>query len=49
MKIILNEIRELDESVCIVKRSRNIEEHTALLAGLSVCSAYCAVAKPAEL
>lgn len=46
---ILNEIRELDENVRLVKLSRNFGEHAALLAGLSVCSGDCAVTKQADL
>ena len=40
---IMNEIRELDANVRLVKLSRNFGEHAALLAGLSVCTGDCAV------
>ena len=46
---IMNEIRELDENVKLVKLSRNFGEHAALLAGLSVCTGDCAVTKQADL
>lgn len=46
---IMNEIRELDENVRLVKLSRNFGEHAALLAGLSVCTGDCAVTKQADL
>lgn len=46
---IMNEIRELNENVRLVKLSRNFGEHAALLAGLSVCSGDCAVTKQADL
>ena len=46
---IMNEIRELNENVRLVKLSRNFGEHAALLAGLSVCTGDCAVTKQADL
>lgn len=46
---IMNQIRELDENVRLVKLSRNFGEHAALLAGLSVCTGDCAVTKQADL
>lgn len=46
---IMNEIRDLNENVRLVKLSRNFGEHAALLAGLSVCSGDCAVTKQADL
>lgn len=46
---IMNEIRDMDENVKLVKLSRNFGEHAALLAGLSVCTGDCAVTKQADL
>lgn len=46
---IMNEIRDLNENVRLVKLSRNFGEHAALLAGLSVCTGDCAVTKQADL
>lgn len=46
---IMNEIRDMDENVRLVKLSRNFGEHAALLAGLSVCTGDCAVTKQADL
>ncbi len=46
---IMNQIREMDEHVRLVKLSRNFGEHAALLAGLSVCTGDCAVTKQADL
>lgn len=46
---IMNEIREMDTNVRLVKLSRNFGEHAALLAGLSVCTGDCAVTKQADL
>lgn len=46
---IMNEIKDLDPRVRLVKLSRNFGEHAALLAGLSVCSGDCAVTKQADL
>lgn len=46
---IMNSIRELDGNVQCVKLSRNFGEHSAILAGLSVCTGECAVTKQADL
>lgn len=46
---IMNEIRDMDRNVRLVKLSRNFGEHAALLAGLSVCTGDCAVTKQADL
>lgn len=46
---IMNEIRDMDENVRLVKLSRNFGEHAALLAGFSVCTGDCAVTKQADL
>lgn len=46
---IMEQIRDLDENVRLVKLSRNFGEHAALLAGLSVCTGDCAVTKQADL
>ncbi|MBO5342323.1 MAG: glycosyltransferase family 2 protein [Lachnospiraceae bacterium] len=46
---ILNDIKDMDSNVKLVKLSRNFGEHAALLAGLSVCSGDCAVTKQADL
>ncbi|MBQ7360330.1 MAG: glycosyltransferase family 2 protein [Lachnospiraceae bacterium] len=46
---ILNEIRDMDTNVRLVKLSRNFGEHAAILAGLSVCTGDCAVTKQADL
>lgn len=46
---IMNQIRELDENVKCVRLSRNFGEHSAILAGLSVCTGDCAVTKQADL
>lgn len=46
---IMNEIRDMDERVRLVKLSRNFGEHSALLAGFSVCTGDCAVTKQADL
>ncbi len=46
---IMNEIRDMDENVRLVKLSRNFGEHSALLAGFSVCTGDCAVTKQADL
>ena len=46
---IMNQIREMDENVRLVKLSRNFGEHAAILAGLSVCTGDCAVTKQADL
>lgn len=46
---IMNDIREIDPRVKCVKLSRNFGEHSALLAGLHVCTGDCAVTKQADL
>lgn len=46
---IMNQIRDLDENVKLIKLSRNFGEHAAILAGLSHCSGDCAVTKQADL
>ena len=46
---IMNQIKEMDSSVKLVKLSRNFGEHAALLAGLSHCTGDCAVTKQADL
>ena len=46
---IMNQIREMDENVRLVRLSRNFGEHAAILAGLSVCTGDCAVTKQAAL
>ncbi|MBQ7955078.1 MAG: glycosyltransferase family 2 protein [Lachnospiraceae bacterium] len=46
---IMNQIRDMDKHVKLVKLSRNFGEHAALLAGLSVCTGDCAVTKQADL
>lgn len=46
---VMNEIRDLDENVRLLKLSRNFGEHAALLAGFSVCTGDCAVTKQADL
>ena len=46
---VMNSIRELDENVQCVNLSRNFGEHSAILAGLSVCTGDCAVTKQADL
>lgn len=46
---VMNDIRNLDGNVRLVKLSRNFGEHAALLAGLSVCVGDCAVTKQADL
>ena len=46
---IMNQIRELDSNVRLVKLSRNFGEHAAILAGLSVSTGDCAVTKQADL
>lgn len=45
----MNRIRESDANVQCVKLSRNFGEHSAILAGLSVCTGDCAVTKQADL
>ncbi|MCR5108683.1 MAG: glycosyltransferase family 2 protein [Lachnospiraceae bacterium] len=46
---IMNSIRERDRNVKCVRLSRNFGEHSAILAGLSVCTGDCAVTKQADL
>ena len=46
---IMNQIRDMNDHVRLVKLSRNFGEHAALLAGLSVCTGDCAVTKQADL
>lgn len=46
---VMNSIRESDENVQCVNLSRNFGEHSAILAGLSVCTGDCAVTKQADL
>lgn len=46
---VMNNIRELDQNVQCVNLSRNFGEHSAILAGLSVCTGDCAVTKQADL
>ena len=46
---VMNEIRDMDENVKLVRLSRNFGEHAALLAGFANCSGDCAVTKQADL
>ncbi len=46
---IMNQIRDMDDHVKLVKLSRNFGEHAAILAGLSNCTGDCAVTKQADL
>ena len=46
---VMNQIRDMDENVKLVKLSRNFGEHAALLAGFANCSGDCAVTKQADL
>lgn len=46
---IMNQIRDMDSNVKLVKLSRNFGEHAAILAGLSQCTGDCAVTKQADL
>ena len=46
---IMNQIRDMDDNVKLVKLSRNFGEHAALLAGLTACTGDCAVTKQADL
>lgn len=46
---VINEIKEQDSKVVAVKLSRNFGEHSAILAGLSVCTGDCAVTKQADM
>ncbi len=40
---VMNDIRDMDENVKLVRLSRNFGEHAALLAGFANCSGDCAV------
>ncbi|WP_029323105.1 glycosyltransferase [Butyrivibrio sp. AE3004] len=46
---IMNKIAERDKNVVCTRLSRNFGEHSAILAGLSVCTGDCAVTKQADL
>ncbi|MCR4748595.1 MAG: glycosyltransferase family 2 protein [Lachnospiraceae bacterium] len=47
---IMNQIRQMDSThVKCVKLSRNFGEHSAILAGLNVCTGDCAVTKQADM
>ena len=46
---VMNALREKDPKIRCVRLSRNFGEHSALLAGLSVCTGDCAVTKKADL
>lgn len=46
---IMNQIKDLDSNVKLVKLSRNFGEHAAILAGLHYCTGDCAVTKQADL
>lgn len=46
---VMNEIKKSDSKVQCVRLSRNFGEHSAILAGLSVCSGDCAVTKQADM
>lgn len=46
---VINKIKNRDDRTVCVKLSRNFGEHSALLAGLSVCTGDCAVTKQADL
>ena len=46
---VMEEIRKMDGNVKCVRLSRNFGEHSAILAGLSVCTGDCAVTKQADL
>lgn len=46
---IMNQIKNMDENVKLVKLSRNFGEHAALLAGLVASTGDCAVTKQADL
>ncbi|HBN56250.1 MAG TPA: glycosyltransferase, partial [Lachnospiraceae bacterium] len=46
---IMQQIKEMDNHVTLVRLSRNFGEHAALLAGFSCCSGDCAVTKQADL
>ncbi len=46
---VMNELRAMDDKVRCVRLSRNFGEHSAILAGLFVCTGDCAVTKQADL
>lgn len=46
---IMNQIKDMDSNVKLVKLSRNFGEHAAILAGLHYCTGDCAVTKQADL
>ena len=46
---IMNQIKDMDSNVKLVKLSRNFGEHAALLAGFHHCTGDCAVTKQADL
>lgn len=46
---VINELKAVDSNIVAVKLSRNFGEHSAILAGLSVCTGDCAVTKQADL
>lgn len=46
---IMNQIKNMDSNVKLVKLSRNFGEHAAILAGLHYCTGDCAVTKQADL
>ena len=46
---IINFLRSKDSHIKAVRLSRNFGEHSAILAGLSVCSGDCAVTKQADM
>lgn len=46
---IMNALKLKDNKIKCVKLSRNFGEHSAILAGLSVCTGDCAVTKQADL
>ena len=46
---VIKEIKASDPNVIAVRLSRNFGEHSAILAGLSVCTGDCAVTKQADL
>ncbi|MCR4587882.1 MAG: glycosyltransferase family 2 protein [Lachnospiraceae bacterium] len=46
---VMNHLRDRDPKVKCVRLSKNFGEHSALLAGLTVCTGDCAVTKQADL
>ena len=46
---IIKELAKIDSNIIPVKLSRNFGEHSAILAGLSVCTGDCAIRKAADL